>query len=128
MCDLVSLKGTKVNNIETRVGRFVFHDDSSVIMSTSDNEIDMADLQRLDDKTFGIIMSQGRRSVLPDSFEMLGFFSCVLQKYFFDRMSRMRRNEWQALTVYQYKRGGDGYEFQEYIFAIIAEEHCKIFG
>ena len=40
----------------------------------------------------------------------------------------MRRNKWQALTVYQYKRDGDGYEFQEYIFAIATEEHCKIFG
>ena len=77
MSDLVSLKGTKVNNIETRVGRFVFPDDSGVIASTSDNEIDMADLESLGDTKVGSVMSQGRRSVLPDSFEMLGFFTCV---------------------------------------------------
>ena len=65
------------------MGRFVFDDDSGVIMSTSDNEIDMADLERLDDKTFGIIMSQGRRSVLPDSFQMLGFVQLCSSKIFF---------------------------------------------
>ena len=65
------------------MGRFVFHDDSGVIMSTSDHEIDKADLERLDDKTFGIIISQGRRSVLPDSFEMLGFFQLCSSKIFF---------------------------------------------
>ena len=64
MSDLVSLKGTKVNNIEIWVGRFVFPDDSG----------------GLGDTKVGTIMSQGRRSVLPDSFEMLRFFNCVLQK------------------------------------------------
>ena len=44
MGDLVRLKGTKVNNIETRVGRLVFPDDSGVIVLTSDNLTDKADL------------------------------------------------------------------------------------
>ena len=39
MSDMVSLKGTKVNNIETRV-RCFFPDDSGVIAWTSDNEIE----------------------------------------------------------------------------------------
>ena len=59
--------------------RFVFPDDSDVIVSTSDNEIDMADLESLGDTKVSIIMSQGRRSVLPDSFEMLGFFNCNIE-------------------------------------------------
>ena len=42
-----------------------------MIESTSDNEIDMADLESLGDTKVGIIMSHGRRSVLPNSFEML---------------------------------------------------------
>ena len=121
MSDLVNLKGTKVNNIETRVVRFVIPDDSGVIVSTSDNDIDMADLESLGDARVGIIMSQGRRSVSPDSFEMLGFFKCVLQKYFIvDRMHRMRRTSG--------RRDENGCEFQEYVFTIPAEENCKIFG
>ena len=59
MSDLVSLNGTEVNNIETRVGRFVFPDDSGFIVSTSDNEIDMADWERVGDTKVGIIMSRG---------------------------------------------------------------------
>ena len=82
MSDLVSLKGSKVNNTETRVGRFVFPDDSCVIVSTSDNEIEMADLESLGDTKVGIIMSQGRRTVLPDSFEMLGFSQSCSSKTF----------------------------------------------
>ena len=98
---------------------FVFPDDSSMIVSTSDNEIDMADLEGSGDTKVGIIMSQGRHTVSPDSFEVLGFFNCALQKYLiFDRMHRTRMNQWQALTAHRSKRDEDVYEFQEYIFTI----------
>ena len=43
-------------------------------------------------------------------------------------MYRMRRDQWQAVTVHQSKKEEDGYEFQEYIFTIATEENCKIFG
>ena len=111
MSDFVSLKGTKVHDTETRVRRFVFSDDSGVIVSTSTNEVDMA------------------HSVLPDSFELLGFFNCVLQKYLIvDRMYRTRMNQWQAVTAHQSKRDEDGYDLQENIVTIVTEENCKIFG
>ena len=90
-----------------------------MIVSTSDNEIDMADLEGSGDTKVDIIMSQGRHSVSPDSFEVLGFFNSALQKYLiFDRMYRTKMNQWQALTAHRSKRDEDGYEFQEYIFTI----------
>ena len=104
-------------------------DSGGVIVSTSDNEIDMADLGSLGDTKVGIIVSQGRCSVLPDSFEMIGFFNRVLLKHLVvDRMYRMRRNQWQALTTHQSKKDEDGHEFQDYVFTIAADENCKIFG
>ena len=45
-----------------------------------------------------------------------------------DRMYRMRRNQWQALTAHQSKKDEDGYEFQDYVFTIAPDENCKIFG
>ena len=77
--DLMCLKGTKVNNIEPWTGRLVFPDDSGVIAWTSDNQIDMADLESLGDTKVGIIMSQGRRPVLP-AFLKCSDFSIVFFK------------------------------------------------
>ena len=72
-------------------------------------------------------MSQERRSVLPDSFEMLGFFNRVLQKHLLvDRMYRMRRNQW--LTAPQSKKDEDRHEFQDNVFTVTTDENCKILG
>ena len=75
-------KGTKVNKVEPRVGRLVFLDGSGVIVLTSDNVIDMADLESLGDTEVGNIMPQVRRSVFPDSSEMidLGTSNIALKK------------------------------------------------
>ena len=67
--------------------RFVFPDDSGVIVSTSDNEIDMADLESFGDTKVGI------RS---------DFSIVVLQKYkIVDRMYRMKRNQWHDSSSVQ---------------------------
>ena len=98
---------TKVDDIRLRVGHFVSPDDPGVNVLASGrlptgnftnwdrttnnasdgnsgyhvNEIEMAHFESLGDTKVGIMMSQGRRSVLPESFEMLGVFNGVLQKY-----------------------------------------------
>ena len=42
-------------------------------------------------------------------------------------MRSERKNQWQALTAHQSKSEEVGYEFQEYIFTLAAEENRKIF-
>ena len=51
MADLVCLKGTRVNNIDLRMGRLVFSDGSGVIVSSAGKATDIADLEILGDMT-----------------------------------------------------------------------------
>ena len=72
MADLVCLKGTRVNNIDPRMGRLVFSDGSCVIALSAGNATDIADLDILRDMTVGNCMIQARRSGLLDRFETFG--------------------------------------------------------
>ena len=92
MVDLVCLKGTNVNNIEPRTGRLVFSDGSGRFASdlSSFEQFPSLDLsfETVERRLFNCIV---RKCLIVDSFG--------------DRMCRARKNQWQALTAHQSKKG-----------------------
>ena len=106
MADLVCMKGTRVNNIDPRMGRLVFSDGSGVIVLSAGNATDISDLEILVRyMTVGNCMNQVRRSGLLDSFKTFGPPPGRLASgHFGDIMCSERQNQWQALTAHQSKR------------------------
>ena len=134
MADMVCLKGTRVNNIDPRMGRLVFSNGSGVIVLSADNATDIADLEILGDMTVGNCTIQARRSSFPDRFFRSDHHHADLrQAILFLNVQLLtvlcseRKNQWQALTVHQSKREEVGCEFQEYMLTLATEENRKIF-